>query len=402
MKVLIMHNAGGSDFPSGELTVVNEEAKALRKRGVEVYCHIEKNDKFDNIFSFRTFFTGINLFWSYPSYYKTKKLIDKYNPDVVHFHSVLPLLSVSSFYACKVKGVPVVQTLHNYRWFCVEGGLYHNNSYCEECFLKGSLRGIIKRCSRKSFVASTALTINNTIYVKTGILFNLVDYFLAVSNFLRDKYIQAGFPEDKILIKYNGIELKNITAKEIKVCNKKGITFVGRLTPSKGTKILKDIIYQMPDVPINIIGDGPDFSTLKTFCESGEFKNVRMWGKLPSDKVYDIISKSACAVLPSLCAEALSLAGIEFLACGTPVISSRAGGVIEVVEQSGGGITVDLTGGSKKYISEIRNIIRSPDKIQEMGMRGKKYAEKIFSMDSSVDRLLEIYRKVFRKRAEFN
>jgi len=206
MKVLIIHNAGHSGLPSGELVVVNEEIKALRKRGVEVYCHIEENDKFDNLFSFKTLFTGINVFWSYPSYYKTKKLIDKYNPDIVHFHSVLPLVTASAFYACKKRRIPVIQTLHNYRWFCVEGGLYSNNSYCEECLRKGALRGIIKKCSRKSFAVSTALTINNAIYVKSDILFNLVDCFLAVSNFVRDKYIQAGFPEDKILVKYNGID----------------------------------------------------------------------------------------------------------------------------------------------------------------------------------------------------
>ena len=99
MKVLIIHNAGRSDFPSGELVVVNEETKALRKRRVEVFCHIEKNDKFDNIFSFRTLFTGINLLWSYSSYYKTIKLIDKFNPDIVHFHSILPLVTASAFFS---------------------------------------------------------------------------------------------------------------------------------------------------------------------------------------------------------------------------------------------------------------------------------------------------------------
>ncbi len=399
MKILIIHNAGRSDFPSGELVVVNEEAKALRERGVEVHCCIEKNDKFDNIFSFKTLFTGINLFWSYPSYYKTKKLIDKYNPDVVHFHSVLPLLSVSSFYACKVKGIPVVQTLHNYRWFCVEGGLYSNNSYCEECLQKGALRGIIKKCSRNSFAVSTALTINNAIYVKSGILFNLVDYFLAVSNFLKDKYIHAGFPKDKILVKYNGIELKNILAKEINAYDRNGITFVGRLTPAKGTKILKDIIYQITEVPINIIGNGPDLQMLRDFCRDKKYKNVKIFGRLDSNKVYNIVSKSACVVIPSLSPEAGSLVPIEVLACGTSVIVSRIGALPEIVEKSGGGTIIEPPGSSEKFVLAIRELLKSPRRIQKMGTKGRNFVIKHFSMDKNIDNLLNIYGQLLKKRS---
>lgn len=399
MKVLIIHNAGRSDFPSGELVVVNEEVKALRERGVDVYCHIEKNDNSDDIFSFRTLFTGINLFWSFSSYYKIKKLIDKYNPDVAHFHSVLPLLSVSSFYACKIKGVPVVQTLHNYRWFCVEGGLYSDGSYCEECLQKGALRGIIKKCSRKSFAASTALTINNAIYVKSDILFNLVDRFLAVSKFVKDKYIQAGFPEDKILVKYNGIKLKNIAAKEIKACDKKGITFVGRLTPAKGTKILKDIIYQMPDVPINIVGEGPDLQMLRDFCSKEKYKNVKIFGRVDSKKVYDIISKSTCVIVPSLFAETFGFVAIEAMACGTTVIVSKIGALPEIVERSGGGIIIDPPGSSEKFVLAIQELLNSPKKVEEMGVKGKIFAEQNFSMDKNIDKLINIYRDVLKKRS---
>lgn len=399
MKVLIIHNAGRSDFPSGELVVVNEEVKALRKRGVEVFCHIEKNDKFDNIFSFRTLFTGINLLWSYSSYYKTIKLIDKFNPDIVHFHSILPLVTASAFYACKKRRIPVVQTLHNYRWFCVEGGLYSNNSYCDECLQKGALRGIFKKCSRKSFAVSAALTINNAIYVKSGILFNLVDRFLAVSNFLRDKYVQAGFPQNKILLKHNGIKLENIITKEIKVCDRNGITFVGRLTPAKGTKILKDIIYQITEVPINIMGEGSDLQMLRDFCSEGKYKNVKIFGRVDSKKVYDIISKSTCVIMPSLSAETFGLVAIEALACGTPVIVSKIGALPEIIEQSGGGIVVDPLGSPEKFVLAIRDLLRLPEKIQEMGTKGRNFIKKNFSMDNTIDDLLNIYIQVLRKRS---
>ncbi len=399
MKILIIHNAGSSNLPSGELVVVNQEAKALQNRGVEVYCYIIQNNNINNLFSPRTMVTGLNIFWSCRSYCKIKKLIDEYNPDIVHFHSILPLVTVSGFYACKTKGIPVVQTLHNYRWFCVEGGLYSNNSYCEECLQKGALRGIIKKCSRKSFAVSTALTINNAIYVKSGILFNLVDCFLSVSNFLKDKYIQAGFPKDKILVKYNGIELKKILAKEISVCNRNGITFVGRLTPAKGTKILKNIIQQIVDIPINIIGEGPDLQVLRNYCRDEKYKNVKIFGRLDSNEVYDIVSKSTCVVIPSLSPEAGSLVPIEALAYGTPVIVSRIGALPEIVEQSGGGIIIEPPGSSEKFVLAIRELLKSPKRIQEMGTKGRNFVIKHFSMDKNIDNLLNIYGQLLKKRS---
>jgi len=47
-----------------------------------------------------------------------KELIAREAPDVVHFHNTLPLISPAAYYACADAGVPVVQTLHNYRLLC--------------------------------------------------------------------------------------------------------------------------------------------------------------------------------------------------------------------------------------------------------------------------------------------
>ena len=101
MRVLILHNAGDSALPSGELAVARAEAEALREKGVFVYLHVVNNDSVRRLFSINTLIAGVNIFWSHASFRSTKELIKKYQPDIVHFHGVLPLLTPSAFHACK-------------------------------------------------------------------------------------------------------------------------------------------------------------------------------------------------------------------------------------------------------------------------------------------------------------
>jgi glycosyltransferase involved in cell wall biosynthesis len=399
MKVLIIHNAGDSALPSGEAAVVNNEIEALCEKGMTVHLHVMNNDSIRRLFSIKTWIAGLNIFWSYASFRMTTALIEKHKPDIVHFHGVLPLLTPSAFYACKTRGVPVVQTLHNFRWFCVEGGLYSNDFYCEECLKRGVFRGITKRCSRGSMIISALLSLNNAIYVKKRKLFNLVDRFIAVSNFLRDKHIEAGFPQDKITVKYNGIPLHKVPKIDTATNQKSGVAFAGRLTAAKGTAILKEIITGLDDVPFNIIGDGTDYAQLRRYCKNGNFKNVRFMGRVEPSLVYEIFSRSACVVVPSLFAETFGLVAAEAMACGTPVVASKIGGLKEIVEQSGGGITVD-PGSPLEFVSTIKSIIGSPDMIEKMGSSGRNFVEKNLAMDVSINRLLDIYSQVIDKEGK--
>ena len=207
MRVLIMHNAGDLALPSGELAVARVEADALRKKGVSVHLHVINNDSVRRLFSLNTLIAGPNIFWSHASFRSTKELIERYQPDIVHFHGVLPLLTPSAFHACKKKGIPVVQTLHNFRWVCVEGGLFRNNRYCEICLRSSGWHGVFYGCSRGSRLISFLLWLVNLFYRKSGLLYSWVDRFIAVSEFVKDKYIAAGFPANKIRVKYNTASL---------------------------------------------------------------------------------------------------------------------------------------------------------------------------------------------------
>ncbi|MGK4302014.1 glycosyltransferase, partial [Klebsiella pneumoniae] len=62
-----------------------------------------------------------------------QRLIELHRPQVVHFHNTLPLISPAAYYAAQTAGVPVVQTLHNFRLLCVNALLFRDGKPCEDC-----------------------------------------------------------------------------------------------------------------------------------------------------------------------------------------------------------------------------------------------------------------------------
>ncbi|NIM20042.1 MAG: glycosyltransferase, partial [Candidatus Latescibacteria bacterium] len=116
------------------------------------------NDDIDDSTWKRRLKLGFNTAWSRSTYQKLLSLIRTTKPDLVHFHNTFPLISPSAYAACKESGVPVVQTLHNFRFICPEAMLMRDGRPCEECVGKYPWRALRHRCYRGSLLATGALT----------------------------------------------------------------------------------------------------------------------------------------------------------------------------------------------------------------------------------------------------
>ena len=391
VKVLVIHNAGTSKFPSGELKVMEDEVSGLRAMGVDTSVHVESNDDLGSRFSWRWVLAGVRVFGSLRSFRTTMQLLNHNHPDVVHFHSILPIVTPSALLACKLKGIPVVQTLHNFRWLCVEGGFFRDGTFCDDCIKKSTLSGIYHRCFRKSFLMSLLFSLVNWMYVKTGILFRLVDRFIAVSQYVQDKYVEAGFPRNQIRIKYNGVKIPSPTDDRGDSFTRKGVVYVGRLSPAKGTHILKEVIRQLGNqLPVTLVGNGPELNSLKSFSDQVGAGKVVFLGKVDQGRVFDVLSKAACLIVPSQCGESFPGVALEAMACGTPVVASKIGGLSEIVEASRGGVCVEPDK-VEGYVAAIRAIVDSPALIQEMGAAGKDFVEKHCSLANSAFNLVQLY-----------
>jgi glycosyltransferase involved in cell wall biosynthesis len=113
MNILCVHNYYQN--PGGEDSVFASEKLLLESNDNTVIQYIEDNNKLNNTGKLKS---AYNTIWSSGSKQKIYQLLQKEKPDVAHFHNTFLLISPSAYYACKKAGVPVVQTLHNYRLLC--------------------------------------------------------------------------------------------------------------------------------------------------------------------------------------------------------------------------------------------------------------------------------------------
>ena len=150
MRVLLAHNlyrlAGGEDV------VFEAEARLLERHGHEVVRYTVDNDAIPARAPWRS--AGKAL-WNRETYAAIARLCREHKPDVVHFHNTLPLMSPAGYYAARRNGVPVVQTLHNFRLVCPNGLLFRSGAVCEECVGKSfAFPGVRHSCYRGSRAAS--------------------------------------------------------------------------------------------------------------------------------------------------------------------------------------------------------------------------------------------------------
>ena len=133
MKVLFVHNYYRSSAPSGEDIVARNEMQLLEDNGVAVITYEKFNDKINDSSFKKRVQLAINTIWSRSTYYEALAILKHERPDVAHIHSLHPQISPSIYAACQKVGVPVVHTLHNYRYICPGALLQRDGKPCEDC-----------------------------------------------------------------------------------------------------------------------------------------------------------------------------------------------------------------------------------------------------------------------------
>ena len=171
-------------------------------------------------------------------------------------------------------------------------------------------------------------------------LFRKVDKFICVSDFIRQKAINAGFPENKLVTHYIGIDIDEFKYRENQP-EEKIILHVARLVEKKGTtyllKALAEIKNHIAEVKLVIIGDGPLRSKLEDEAKSLDLEeNVEFLGVQPNTVVKKWLDKASLMCVPSIVAdngdaEGLGIVNLEAAAKGVPVVAFASGGIVEAV-----------------------------------------------------------------------
>ena len=388
LRILQMHNryqqAGGEDM------VVEAERSVLRARGQVVELLEKDNHTISGIK--QRLVTAVDAPYSNTSRQEVKRALLQYSPDVVHVHNFFPLLTPSVYDACREAGVPVVQTLHNYRLICPGALLMRGGRVCEDCVNGSAYQSVLHGCYRGSRLGTLAVARMVEFHRKRRTWHDKVDRFIALTEFAKSKYIEAGFPREKIAVKPNFVSDAPIEGKENDWQERAGALFVGRLSAEKGvTTLLR--AWEQSDIPLRIVGDGP----LRGIVERGGNGLVTPMGQLPSGEVGIEMRKARFLVMPSECYEMFGLVIIESYSNGLPVIASRLGSMAELVEDGVTGLHFE-PGDADDLAAKVKWLADRPDLCRRMGENARRVYEEKYTPQRNYEILMTIYRRAIEAR----
>lgn len=382
MRILSIHSR--YQIRGGEEEVYEAEINLLRERGHLVDVYEEWNAR---TAKFNKMHLAIRTIWSEEAYQIVRDRLKEHSYDIVHVHNFFPLISPSVYYAAKTKDVPVVQTLHNYRLLCPNGLLFRKEKVCESCLGKSiPWSGAWHSCYRGDRAASAATVGMLSLHSTMGTWSKLIDKYIVLTEFARQKFIQGGLPANKIVVK------PNFVSPDPQIGFGQGgyILYVGRLSVEKGIDVLLSAWELLPNkVPLKIVGDGP--LSDQVLEASKRLPQIEWLGRKPIEQVYDLMGEAIALIIPSKWYETFGRVAVEAFAKGTPVIAANIGAIAELVGYDGRLGLCFNRGDSQDLASKVEWLIEHPQELAHMRQHVRTEFEAKYTAEKNYQQLFDIY-----------
>lgn len=322
MKVLLLHNY--YQRPGGEDVVVARERELLEAHGHDVRLYSVSNETVRNRWD--TVRAAWQTIYSWSARRRVADQIQRFRPDVVHVHNFFPLLTPSVYDACRAASVPVIQSLHNYRLACVNTQFLRDGHICELCLGKfAPWPGVLHSCWRSRGASGTVaamVAVHRILRTWT----EKVDVYVALTDFARGRFIRAGLPAQKIVVKPNFVH------PDPGIGDGRGsyALFAGRLVPEKGIATLLAAAQRLGGrIPLKIAGEGPMTDQVRAGVR--RMPGLEWVGQQPPERVLALMKDARALVVPSIHYDSFALVVAEAYAVGLPVVASHLGSLPSLV-----------------------------------------------------------------------
>ena len=390
MKILMLHNR--YLIPGGEEHSSAAEAALLAEMGHEVELLEEDNRRIEELGKART---AARTIWSGESYRSICDRLRAGRHDILHVQNFFPLWSPSVYYAARRCGVPVVQTLHNYRLMCANALFFRDNAICLDClhqFIPFS--GIVHACYRNSRAASSVVAAMIGFHKLLGTWKNLVQAYIAVSEHAREKYLEAGLPAEKVAVKPNFLH----PAPEPGPGGGGYALYAGRLSPEKGILTMLSA-WKSADqpLPLKIAGAGPlqDLVTETTRLTP----KIEYVGSKSLPELLQLMGRAEFLVFPSEWYETMGRTIMEAFAVGTPALVAAIGPPASMVVPNESGFHF-----APGNVAELRERVewcsRNVARLHDLRGNARAAFEKSFTGPANAEKLLSIYRQAQQRRGK--
>jgi glycosyltransferase involved in cell wall biosynthesis len=385
MRVLVAHNFYRSDAPSGENQLVRAEVDLLRDGGVEVVELFTDSDRIpDGLRGVATAAPG--PVYAREGVRRFTAMLDDQRPDVVHVHNVFPLISPYVVRVAAKRGVPVVQTVHNYRHSCVNGLHLRDGHTCTDCLgTRLGLPAVQHGCYRGSRAQTVPMTIGQVVHRRTWR--DDVARYLALTPFMRDALTTSGISAERITIRPTWVPDPGDAG-----APGRDVLYVGRIDEAKGVDRLLDAWRhggRDSGRSLVVAGDGPLAALVEEAAASDP--TIRWRGRLDRAGVAEAMGDAAYVVVPSRFFEGYPLVVAEAFGRGRAVLTVSGGSVGTIVDDATGWVVDPSVSALATAVGTIAD-----DDAVERGRGARASYEQHSTPERGLATLLDVYAEVTR------
>ena len=402
MNVLQVHNYYGSSAPSGENQVFEAEGILLRQRNHEVHEFLRHSDAIRAKGIWGAVQGALSTPWNPFSANKIRQAVENIHPEVVHVHNTFPLLSPSIFHSIGYRAARVL-TLHNYRLFCPAAIPMRAGRVCTDCLDSHSVWPSLQHgCYRNSRLATLPLAANVALHRNLGTWTKQIDAFIALTEFQRERMIEAGLPASLVHVKPNFYPGNPVMLPWLERRN--SVVFAGRLTAEKGVLALVKawLLWGSSAPELRIVGDGDLRTELEQLAATAPEIPIRFLGQLAGTAAQEEIAHARLLVLPSEWFEGFPMVVREAFAFGTPVAVSNIGPLPSIVQQGKNGVVFEPAN-PQSLLNTVRSVWEKDGELERLAKGARRSYEVLYNEDANYHMLMDIYEQameVSRRRRD--
>ena len=219
-----------------------------------------------------------------------------------------------------------------------------------------------------------------------------VTRYIALTRFAREKFVAAGLPADRIVIKPNVVYPTPTPGR----ARGELALFVGRLSPEKGIATMLEAWQQIGRrLPLQIVGGGPLTARVQEVCRTTPGITYR--GQLPRAQAIELMKEAKVMIFPSVWYEMFSMTASEALSVGLPVIASNLGSMTELIRHQHNGLHF-RPGDAGELVAQVDWLLAHPHEAQQMGRQARTDFEQHYAADRNYELLMDVYRQAIAER----
>lgn len=375
MKVAVVNSFYRSEFPSGENVAVRQEIRALQKAGVDV---VEVFRHTDNLLPKPLYKprSAIQVA-SGLDFDSPLGFLSKNNVDLIHVHNTFP--NFGTRWLGKTS-IPVVATVHNYRFACANGLFYREGHVCTNCFDSGSSASFVHSCYQDSKLATLPLTVATARGALGNRVFHAAEAVITQTLKMYSFLMDSGISQEKLHYIPGFVEQRHSGASD--ACENPRFLYVGRNSPEKGLEEL--LAIWPPRYTLDVIGaSATDIQIAETASTEVNFLGVK-----PREFITSTIQNYTALIFPGRAWEgALPLVVREAFEAGVPVLALEGSSASQLVNELGAGLSYSENSPSNIQ-SQLKSLI---DHNHEFRLRSRKAYESECTELVWSNRVLAVY-----------